>query len=483
MAGAVDLQLMQAMLPYAQPTSYPAIRRSQYLADALQSLQENGADNLRTPTALWGKLAGQALLQTARDRNFQDLSKSLGGDMGAYADALTKNIPGFGPAAAPAAQMGEALATAPQEPTPAQMTERDPGRQYLYQPGPIQDQASALPTAPPQTAQATPQPAPQPAPGAVPTQVILPQEIEIARSYLRSNQPQLRALGIEMVKEMQARARTPIDPSKPAFVPDGRGGYTVRDLGKEVTSTPGPKPGQTIQTTNATGAIDVKDTGVIGATPPGQQYDLATGGFQQLPTTVGGRTMPFGALSPTEVESKVKKISEGKQVINYTTLRAKAASALQPEGPENNATDLNLIDVANTALANNPDLAVSEGFFKTVQEAQGWLSKTAADLKNNIRGSGLLQQTYRDRLKRIIAASLHHRYDAAKQEIDTFRPGLEIIGLGDQADAVLGTLQPPIEYHPAPARPPAGVQQPAPPRPANVPPDARWDAQKQEWYR
>jgi hypothetical protein len=441
--AAQDIQLLGTILQYAQPSTLPTIRRSQYLADALQSLQETGAENLRTPTALWGKLAGQAILQGARDKNYDHLSNQLMGDQQAFADQLTRGIPGWGDAASagPGAAMGEALSPTPQatppQPAPAAMLEQQQGEYPRA--------SFAPPPAPPQPA---PQVRTQQPPGGIPTQPILPQEIEQAKAFLLSSNPQIRAKGIEMVQSMRQRMLTPIDPSKPQFVADGQGGYAVRDLGKEVTTTPGAKPGQFVETTKSTGAREVKDLDLMGKTEPGSVYDPTTGAYTKLPTVAGGRVMPFGAMSPEQVLSASQKIGQGKQVVNYTTLRSKAAGALEPDGLENNATDLNLIDVANTALANNPDLAVSEGFFNKVEESQGGLAKFIARMKNDVNQNGLLNQEYRNRLKKVIAASLHHRYDAARQEAEMARPGLDLIGLGDQVDAVLETLPPPIEFEP-----------------------------------
>ena len=110
--------LAQMAQQYAGPQAIPAIQKSQYLADALRSMQETGGQNIRTPGALGSNLLAEALLQWARNRNdHQLLGQVQAGQTNAAADAQ-RGIYGPDQIAAPVQVGGGAPATAPTAQTP-----------------------------------------------------------------------------------------------------------------------------------------------------------------------------------------------------------------------------------------------------------------------------------------------------------------------------------------------------------------------------
>ena len=79
MAGTNPQSLLAAQAQlYAGPQSIPAIQQSEYLANALRSLQDTGAQNIRTKGALASNLLADAILQFSRRANDQRLLKEIG---------------------------------------------------------------------------------------------------------------------------------------------------------------------------------------------------------------------------------------------------------------------------------------------------------------------------------------------------------------------------------------------------------------------
>lgn len=84
--SAIAAQAMR----YATPATIPYVQRSAYLADALQHMQEHGADNLRTPWALGSNLLATALDRVAsRHANADLIAKSQANQAG-YEDTLLR---------------------------------------------------------------------------------------------------------------------------------------------------------------------------------------------------------------------------------------------------------------------------------------------------------------------------------------------------------------------------------------------------------
>src|SRR5580658_6226734 len=66
---AMQGQLGQLAYYYGGMGTLPAVQRSQYLADALQSLRQTGGQNLRSPVALGSNLLAEALEQYFLSKN------------------------------------------------------------------------------------------------------------------------------------------------------------------------------------------------------------------------------------------------------------------------------------------------------------------------------------------------------------------------------------------------------------------------------
>lgn len=398
MAGANDLALMQAMLPYAQPATYPTIRRSQLLADALSDMREKGGQNLRTPTALWGNLGAMALLTGAREKNFKDLDKSLRGDMQSTVETAAARIPGW-----------NLPKTAPMGPSSA------PGQMPAMQDNPIDAGPPGASPAPVQQASLPPAQT-----GGIPTQPILPQEIATAKALINSGNPVLIRQGMEMVAELRKRSLTPIDPSKPAFISDGNGGYQVRDLGKEVTTTPGQRPGTEIQTVNATGEKKMFDPGIAGAQPPGTVY---RGGYnEQVPTILyNGQLAPAGAGSTAEQQKIMEDFfAPNKDYAKYITVHTKLQGLKDAfkAGP-NAVTGLMAADVLQEVLNGSPNLATTQGMVEEVKGLQGVLSSIKTQIQNGVDpGSILIPPKIIQDIIRVGDFVDHDRYIPATRQLD-----------------------------------------------------------------
>lgn len=83
------------------PNSGLAFQRSQYLADALQSLQQNAQSNTRTPTALGANLLASAVLNWGKHKADQNAMTAYGADLKSQDASLLAGTP-LDPSAAPA---------------------------------------------------------------------------------------------------------------------------------------------------------------------------------------------------------------------------------------------------------------------------------------------------------------------------------------------------------------------------------------------
>lgn len=97
----------QRALPYASPTTVPLIQQSQYLADALQSLNEKGSQGFQSWGGFGASLLADALLQHNRRASDAALTGAAKSDMSNLATAMTQGLGGAqstpsAPAAAPA---------------------------------------------------------------------------------------------------------------------------------------------------------------------------------------------------------------------------------------------------------------------------------------------------------------------------------------------------------------------------------------------
>lgn len=129
------------------PKAAGLIRRSQYLEDALRSLQEKGGENIRSPYELAAKLAATAILARRSDKAQQ---AALGEVRANKEQRLARLLAGLDGAVAPPPEPPAMPQMAPpQAPDPM------PTRQTAPPPVPVQ--TAPLPPAQPQAARYTPQ--------------------------------------------------------------------------------------------------------------------------------------------------------------------------------------------------------------------------------------------------------------------------------------------------------------------------------------
>jgi spore germination cell wall hydrolase CwlJ-like protein len=102
------------------PNAGAALQRSQYLAQALQSLEQNAGQNIRTPTALWSNLLADGLMNFTKSRADKEALTAYGADQKSQEDALTKGTPldPNYPAAASMPSAGAPSMPPPQAPAP-----------------------------------------------------------------------------------------------------------------------------------------------------------------------------------------------------------------------------------------------------------------------------------------------------------------------------------------------------------------------------
>lgn len=97
MADPVSSSVLQQMAAqYTTPQAVPAIQRSQYLAQALQNMQDTAKQGIKSPTQLWTTLLADGLIQSARAKSDRDLAGVVQAGQGAQtaqADAMM----GLGP--------------------------------------------------------------------------------------------------------------------------------------------------------------------------------------------------------------------------------------------------------------------------------------------------------------------------------------------------------------------------------------------------
>lgn len=116
-SGNPQSMLQQLAQLYGGPLAIPAVQRSQYVAQALQAMQQNRPE-LRTPGSLASNLMAEALLNFGRARSDRELMKATQGGIaaqqGAYSDidALThpaQDQSSASPAGSPATAIAQML--------------------------------------------------------------------------------------------------------------------------------------------------------------------------------------------------------------------------------------------------------------------------------------------------------------------------------------------------------------------------------------
>lgn len=113
-------ELAMVMQGYSPQTAVAA-QHSQYLAQALQAMQQQG-QNIRTPVALGSDLLAEALLQRKYGKSMQDFATAAAGDRGRFSNDLLGGLQPDDGTSAPAAAAPAAPATA----APAQSADPTP---------------------------------------------------------------------------------------------------------------------------------------------------------------------------------------------------------------------------------------------------------------------------------------------------------------------------------------------------------------------
>jgi hypothetical protein len=226
------------------PNAGMALQRSQYLADALRQLQAGGSD-IRTPQALGTSLLAEAITAYGKNKADKQAMQAYGQDRQSQIANTLAGLPGIGdagpspaapvptpqpspqapvidpaiaaqalagtspsaPQAQPALNMTSALLRGQTPPAPAAAA----APQAIGVPAPIPQPAQApLPALAPGAPMAPGGAAPPSAPpaGAAPA-LVSPQEVEIAKSMMMSNDPAIQQQGIAKAYALRQRMADP----------------------------------------------------------------------------------------------------------------------------------------------------------------------------------------------------------------------------------------------------------------------------------
>ena len=384
---------LDQLYSYAPPSALPQVAHSQYLARALEAIRQSAANGIRTPTALWSNLAAEALDKSSQNRSNKQLSDAINSGFANYASALSG---GGAPAGYGSPDGGgggfdprmASLAYTAQAPIPGVTPSGGPPPNATPppgigatappgggpSPGPMPGVGSPGPTPQP------PSPQPQTDPNAAqkaPMQYVNP----VLRQRLMEivGNPGIplafKQQALAKLQELNIQAQTPVDPNKDYAI-DAQGNIQ-------------PLHPQTIVSENPFGVTTRDPAGNFKTTDlPNKTLDIA--GFQKAlrePTT------PIGMY--------------------YNSLQ-KYGSVMNDTGKPNSATDTRLIEAAQEIMNANPQLAVREGFFKTIEGAQGGMSQFIAGIRNSLDpASGLLNDGMRQKLKDVLGQGVQERYRAA----------------------------------------------------------------------
>lgn len=206
---------------YASPQTSSQIRKSERLADMIAQLGQRPQSQYNTAVGTIGSVLSDAILNHGREQADRRAERMLEADRTGLADLI---IGGFKSkeAAAPAQFPG---ATPPVQAMPQTMPTPD-----LSGPMPPQVQ-TAPPVMQPQQAPKGPRTGPQ----------ATPQEIALVESLLKN--PATFEQGQQLALQIQARAATPLEPTKPVIASAGSRGFTDDDQDgswEEVFNVPDP---------------------------------------------------------------------------------------------------------------------------------------------------------------------------------------------------------------------------------------------------
>ena len=414
MAGTPTLPQLTGM-SYATPAMIPLLRRSQYLADALEAIGRSTQQGIRTPQALGTNLLADALLQYGRNRNDQAILGQAGQDRNSLADMIMgghADAPAGAGASAPQAPAAPSAPTPPAGPAP---------------PGASPPQAGQDLSQPPQP-QAQPQPQTQPAFSGVPRQVVTPQEWALAQSLLAH--PQTFEAGVQMEMSLRQREQAPV-PLHPGNTYGADG--SVHNLEENYQPLPGATPADNAQINTVTGHTEHQ--ALPGVQGPNGSF-LTRGGYQMPPQTAGGQTLPFGAPTSDQLAQFAQGFRSNNTgpVAQYYNARTKAAAALSvPPDRQNAATNLLQIEALQEILNSNPNLAVREGLINNITESPGMIARFMQGAQNALShgGTGYLEPQMVARIQNVIRIGVQERYHAAQQYVAGVRQQMSPLGYPD----------------------------------------------------
>lgn len=122
MSAALEDALYQRSLATATPATLPLVKRSAYLADALRSMQTQGAAASGTPFALGANLLADALLKYGSDKSDRKLAAAQAGDQASLQKAYVGNLLDQPPNAPVSPPGGSQIGPAPPPPPSAPIT-------------------------------------------------------------------------------------------------------------------------------------------------------------------------------------------------------------------------------------------------------------------------------------------------------------------------------------------------------------------------
>lgn len=385
--------LIQSLMQFARPADIPQIRRSKYLADALQSLASTGAEQSRTPVALASNLLAEALLKHGSDKTFQKLYGSLAGGMQNYADTMGSGLPGW-QSAAPDHAAAPPPAASPGAPMDVSPPAASPGAAMAAPP----TASSAPSAAPAQPSQG----------GGIPTQPVNPQAVAMAQQLIKTGQPALVQRGMAMLQQLREQSMKYVAlPPGDAYRQDG----SVQNLAEQWDYQPGPKPGTQIGTNRSTGEQKMFDSGVTGSAPEGLAFGAHGASLSAMPVTVGAHTMDrnYSPDALTSMQDQVLKSEEYK----YASESAKAfhsmvANSKLPGG----ISGYGMVDTYVRTI--NPGAVARQGSVDAVLASRG-VPQEVLGILQNLRGGGPLTAEIRDQLIKSAAPFAHANYESVQR--------------------------------------------------------------------
>lgn len=124
-SSAMNAAIAQRAMQYATPQQLPQIQHSAMLAEALQSIQKSGSQNLRTKGALASNLLAEALLAMASNKANKQVAQTDQGNWNNVSGTMAGMIPGLNGSDTPPAPQAGPPASAPPPAAPSQPAQSD----------------------------------------------------------------------------------------------------------------------------------------------------------------------------------------------------------------------------------------------------------------------------------------------------------------------------------------------------------------------